>query len=100
VTVDDTGARHAHNNFYTTQIGGEHFSVFRTTKSKSRLNFLSLLRGNYQDYVLDDSAFDYLIPKLDEGDSRDSIFRQIMIQHGERRFRHGNSADHSWRLYG
>ncbi|WP_245459588.1 transposase [Rhizobium sp. CCGE531] len=60
VTVDDTGARHAHDNFYTTQIGGEHFTVFRTTKSKSRLNFLSLLRGNYQDYVLNDAAFDYL----------------------------------------
>ncbi|MGV1768000.1 IS66 family transposase [Rhizobium rhizogenes] len=60
VTVDDTGARHAHDNFYTTQIGGKHFTVFRTTKSKSRLNFLSLLRGNYQDYVLNDAAFDYL----------------------------------------
>ncbi|SCB49638.1 hypothetical protein GA0061102_10775 [Rhizobium miluonense] len=60
ITVDDTGARHAHSNFYTTQIGGEHFTVFRTTKSKSRLNFLSLLRGNYQDYVLNDVAFDYL----------------------------------------
>jgi hypothetical protein len=60
VTVDDTGARHAHDNFYTTQIGGEHFTVFRTTASKSRLNFLSLLRGNYQDYVLGDAAFDYL----------------------------------------
>ncbi|TWB12171.1 transposase IS66 family protein [Rhizobium sp. ERR 1071] len=60
ITVDDTGARHAHSNFYTTQIGGEHFTVFRTTKSKSRLNFLSLLRGNYRDYVLSDAAFDYL----------------------------------------
>ena len=60
VTVDDTGARHAHDNFYTTQIGGEHFTAFRTTKSKSRLNFLSLLRGNYQDYVLNDAAFAYL----------------------------------------
>jgi len=60
ITVDDTGARHAHGNFYTTQIGGKHFSVFRTTKSKSRLNFLSLLRGSYQDYVLNGAAFDYL----------------------------------------
>jgi hypothetical protein len=60
VTVDDTGARHAHDNFYTTQIGGEHFTAFRTTKSKSRLNFLSLLRGNYQDYVLNDAACAYL----------------------------------------
>jgi hypothetical protein len=60
VTVDDTGARHAHNNYYTTNIGGPNFTAFRTSKSKSRLNFLSLLRGNYQDYVLNDAAFDYL----------------------------------------
>ncbi|MGO8381368.1 transposase, partial [Rhizobium ruizarguesonis] len=57
VTVDDTGARHANRNFHTTQIGGEHFTAFRTTASKSRLNFLALLRGNYQDYVLNDAAF-------------------------------------------
>ncbi|MEF0943210.1 transposase [Rhizobium sp. BR 362] len=60
VTVDDIGARHPHNNCYATHIGGPNFTVFRTTKSKSRLNFLSLLRGNYQDYVLNDAAFDYL----------------------------------------
>ena len=60
VTVDDTGARHGAGNFHTTQIGGEHFSAFRTTASKSRLNFLSILRGNYCDYVLNQTAFDYL----------------------------------------
>lgn len=60
VTVDDTGARHSHNPCYATHIGGPNFTVFRTTKSKSRLNFLSLLRGGYQDYVLNDAAFDYL----------------------------------------
>ncbi|TAT71032.1 transposase, partial [Rhizobium ruizarguesonis] len=60
VTVDDTGARHANRNFHTTQIGGEHFTAFRTTPSKSRLNFLALLRGNYQDYVLNDAAFTFL----------------------------------------
>ncbi|MFW8642976.1 hypothetical protein ACOJBO_10455 [Rhizobium beringeri] len=37
VTVDDTGARHANRNFHTTQIGGEHFTAFRATPSKSRL---------------------------------------------------------------
>ncbi|MBP2448912.1 IS66 family transposase [Rhizobium leguminosarum] len=57
VTVDDTGARHANRNFHTTHIGGQHFTVFRTAPSKSRLNFLALLRGNYQDYVLNDAAF-------------------------------------------
>jgi regulator of replication initiation timing len=60
ITVDDTGARHARCNFYTTQIGGEHFTAFRTGPSKSRLNFLSLMRGNYQGYVINDAAFDYL----------------------------------------
>jgi len=60
VTVDDTGARHGNRNFYTTHIGGEHFSAFRTAPSKSRLNFLALLRGNYQDYVLNDAAFIFL----------------------------------------
>jgi hypothetical protein len=60
VTVDDTGARHANRNFHTTQIGGTHFTAFRTAPSKSRLNFLALLRGNYQDYVLNDAAFTFL----------------------------------------
>ncbi len=63
VTVDDTGARHARDSFYTTHIGNAHFSVFRTTKTKSRLNFLALLRGNYRDYVLNDAAFDYLLAR-------------------------------------
>lgn len=60
VTVDDTGARHANCNFHTTQIGGEHFTAFRTAPAKSRLNFLALLCGNYQDYVLNDAAFTFL----------------------------------------
>lgn len=60
VTVDDTGAWHANRNFHTTQIGGEYFTAFRTAPSKSRLNFLALLRGNYQDYVLNDAAFAFL----------------------------------------
>lgn len=60
VTVDDTGARHANRNFHTTQIGGKLFTTFRTAPSKSRLNFLALLRGNYQDYVLNDAAFSVL----------------------------------------
>lgn len=60
VTVDDTGARHANRNFHTTQIGGEYFTAFRTAPSKSRLNFLALLRGNYQDYVLNGAAFAFL----------------------------------------
>ncbi|WP_183079481.1 MULTISPECIES: hypothetical protein [unclassified Rhizobium] len=37
---------------FATQIGDAHFTVFRTVRSKSRLNFLFLPRGNYRDYIL------------------------------------------------
>ena len=47
----------------TTQIGGERFCVFRTGRSKSRLNFLSLLRAGCEDYVVNEAALDYLRPQ-------------------------------------
>ena len=52
VTVDDTGARHKAANGFCTQIGNEHFTWFGTTGSKSRLNFLELLRAGHADYVI------------------------------------------------
>src|SRR5712692_5542746 len=45
ITVDDTGARHAGKNAFTTQIGSDRFTVFRTGPSKSRLAFLARLSG-------------------------------------------------------
>ena len=60
VTVDDTGARHIRRNAFTTQIGGERLSIFRTSFSKSRLNFLSILRAGHQDYVFNDEALKWL----------------------------------------
>jgi hypothetical protein len=60
LTVDDTGARHARRPGVTTQIGGERFTVFRTSRSKSRLNFLSLLRAGRDEYIVNEAALDYL----------------------------------------
>ena len=60
ISVDDTGARHARRDGVTTQIGGSRFSVFRTGRSKSRLNFLSLLRAGCEDYIINDAALDYM----------------------------------------
>ena len=54
VTVDDTGARHAGKSGYTTQIGSDTFTVFRTGPSKSRLAFLSRLCGGTTLYVIND----------------------------------------------
>lgn len=67
ITVDDTGARHARRPGVTTQIGGERFCVFRTSRSKSRLNFLSLLRAGREDYVVNEAALDYLRAQAVEG---------------------------------
>ena len=60
VSVDDTGARHKAKNGFCTQIGNDHFTWFGTRSSKSRLNFLDLLRAGHADFVLNDQAFDYM----------------------------------------
>jgi hypothetical protein len=59
VSVDDTGARHKARNGFCTQIGNDWFTWFGTRSSKSRLNFLDLLRAGHTDYVLNDAAFGY-----------------------------------------
>ena len=60
ITVDDTGARHKAANGFCTQIGNDNFAWFGTTDSKSRLNFLDLLRAGYTDYVVNDAALSYM----------------------------------------
>jgi hypothetical protein len=61
VTVDDTGARHAGRAEYTTHIGDDRFAWFATRPSKSRLNFLDLLRAGHPDYVINATAAAYLV---------------------------------------
>jgi len=60
ISVDDTGARHAGANGVCTQIGNQDFTWFGTTTSKSRLNFLGLLRAGHSDYVINDAALAYM----------------------------------------
>ncbi len=60
ITVDDTGARHKAKNGFCTQIGNAHFAWFATTGSKSRLNFLELLRAGHGDYVVNAEALAYM----------------------------------------
>ena len=59
VQVDDTGARHQGQNGYCTQIGNELFASFESTESKSRLNFLEILRHPHTDYVVNEIAVSY-----------------------------------------
>src|SRR5271156_159488 len=60
ITADDTGARHKGKNGFCTQIGNAHFTYFATTGSKSRLNFLELLRAGHDDYVVNEEALAYM----------------------------------------
>jgi hypothetical protein len=60
ISVDDTGARHKVANSFCTQIGNDRFTWFGTRPSKSRLNFLDLLRAGHTDFVLNDTAVSYM----------------------------------------
>jgi hypothetical protein len=59
VQVDDTGARHQGHNGYCTHIGNDLFATFESTDSKSRLNFLEILRRPHTDYVINEVALAY-----------------------------------------
>jgi len=60
INVDDTGARHEGRNGYCTHIGNELFAWFQSAESKSRINFLQLLRAGYSDYVVNSDALNYM----------------------------------------
>lgn len=60
ISADDTGARHKAANGFCTQIGNDRFTWFGTRASKSRLNFLDLLRAGHTDFVLNEAAFGYM----------------------------------------
>src|ERR1700691_1554663 len=81
VSVDDTGARHQGANAVCTQIGNDNFAWFGTTGSKSRLNFLDLLRAGHTDYVINDAALDYMRERALAG----PVIQQVAA-HKQRRF--------------
>ena len=56
----DQGGSGSGKSGYTTQIGSDSFTVFRTGPSKSRLAFLSRLCGSTAFYVINDAALDYM----------------------------------------
>ncbi len=60
VNVDDTGARHKGKNGYCTHIGNESFSWFESTESKSRINFLKLMRAGHSDFIINMDAVCYM----------------------------------------
>jgi len=58
--TDDTGARHAFKNAYCNCINSDLFTYFSTSGSKSRINFLEILRQDRSNYELNEAAWRYL----------------------------------------
>jgi hypothetical protein len=81
VTADDTGARHKGANGSCTQVGNDHFAWFGTTPSRSRLNFLELLRAGHADYVVNTEALAYMRERALAGPAIERL-----ASHPERRF--------------
>src|SRR5689334_17839855 len=81
ISVDDTGARHRGANAVCTLIGNDSFAWFGTTGSKSRQNFLELLRAGHTDYVVNDAALE----SMREHDLSGPVVRQL-AGHAQRRF--------------
>jgi low affinity Fe/Cu permease len=67
IHADDTGARHQGKNGYCTVIGNDFFAYFKSSDTKSRENFLEMLQGGEEKYVLNEYAQAYMegyeIPK-------------------------------------
>ncbi len=59
IGVDDTGARHEGHNGVCTALGNDLFAYFESTDSKSRLNFLGVLRGASTGYTINAAALAY-----------------------------------------
>jgi len=60
VQTDDTGARHEGKNGFCTCISNDLFAFYTSTGSKSRINFLELLRAGHSDYLINADAFSYM----------------------------------------
>ena len=86
VTVDDSGARHQGKNGYVTHIGNDFFGWFQSTDSKSRINFLELLRAGKSDYCLNEAALFYMRQQK----LPDKPLTQLRQHHGQS---HANEDD-------
>jgi hypothetical protein len=81
LNTDDTGARHNGKNGVCTHIGSPLFCYFESTFSKSRINFLEILRGRHTDYILSEDA---LLYAFDQGST--VRLQTILDDHADKRF--------------
>lgn len=90
ISVDDTSARHAGKNGYVTQAGDDRFAVFRTTASKSRQSFLSVLQAGHSDHIINDAALAMMRQR-----KMPAPMMTTLAKHPSRRF----SDEAAWRAH-
>ena len=86
LNTDDTGAKHNGKNGVCTHIGSPLFCYFESTASKSRTNFLEILRGRHTDYILSEDA---LLYAFDQGISARA--QTTLDDHADKRFTDKNA---------
>lgn len=92
INTDDTGARHNGENGYCTHIGNALFAWFQSTRSKSRINFLRILRIGMEqtDYILNKEAFAYM--------KEQSLSQEVLMKLRKRSGKIGDDATWEKRL--
>lgn len=60
IRADDTGEKHKYKPCYCTHIGGQYFSYYKTTSSKSRENFLGILLQGKEGYHINEAMIWHL----------------------------------------
>jgi hypothetical protein len=68
IRTDDTGAKHQHKSAYCTHIGGKYFAYYKTTPSKSRINFLRILLQGKEGYIINEAFIWHLFQSGVEDD--------------------------------
>jgi hypothetical protein len=68
IRTDDTGVKHQHQNAYCTHIGGEYFAYYKSTPSKSRINFLNIFLQGKEKYIINEAFIWHLFQSGVEDD--------------------------------
>jgi len=84
IRTDDTGAKHQHKNAYCTHIGGEYFAYYKTTPSKSRINFLKILLQGKEGYIIN-KAFIWHLFQCGVDDDVLNAFEERIGKHYQRK---------------
>lgn len=74
--VDDTGSRHNGKNGACLVIQNDHFTHFTSSNSKSRMQFLKVLRGKNTNYVINSFSLDY-INQYNPTESQKGCFKKL-----------------------